>query len=284
MSIKYEQAHESKPLTSGAQATLQIPAGGKIHGIQLHFTTSGGANVTEAAIRSEIGNLRLSINGKDIVNATAAKILDLYEVMGRYVNDNTAVASVVELNVGRLIFNNPEFRDLFGFGTADVQSIQVQITAGTLSTIANVTAYTTREAVNENLGVYCRFINYNISYNATGDHSYDTMPRDADSSYLLVMTDAGASGTMTHGEVRLGATTLKQRVPAAVNTLMNSSDRIATPSGLYVYSFTDGNVTSRLPMKDVDDLRFVQTFSVAPGAGGYNMSALTVVNLNPALK
>lgn len=284
MGIKYISAHESKPLTSGAQATLQVPVGGKIHGFQLHFTTSGGANVTEAAIRAEIGTIRLTVNGKDVVNASAIKILDLYEVLGRNVNDNTAVASVLELNVGRNVYTDPAQRDLFGIGTNDVQSIQVQITAGTLSTIANVQIYTLREPVNENLGVYMRFINYNISYNATGDHSYDTMPRDSDSSYLAVMADAGASGTMTHGEVRLGSTTLKQRVPAAVNTLINSTDRYATPSGLYVYSFMDGNVLTRLPMKDVDDLRFVQTFSVAPGAAGYNMSALTVVNLNPALK
>lgn len=284
MGIKYIQAHENKTLSSGAQATLQIPVGGKVHSIMLHFLTSGGGNVTEAAIRSEIGQLRLTVNGKDVVNASAIKLLDLYEVLGRNVNDNTGVASVVELNVGRLVYTDPAARDLFGIGTNDVQSIQVQITAGTLSTIASVTAYTGREAVNENLGVYMRYINYNVNFNATGDHSYDTMPRDTDSSYLAVLTDAGASGTLTHGEVRLGNTTLKQRVPAAVNSLVNSSDRYATPSGLYVYSFMDGNPLTRLPMKNVDDLRFIQSFSVAPGSGGYNMSALTIVGLNPALK
>lgn len=279
MSLKTQQVHESKPLTTATSSTIQIPAGGKIHNLVLRFSTSADADVTEAAIRAEIGNIRLTINGKDIINATATKLLDLYEALGVNVTDPAAVASVLELNVGRLLYTDPDARDIFGLGTADVQSIQVSVTAGTLSTIANVQGFTAREAKSENLGIYAKFINYAVSFNAASDHTMDTLPRDPDSSYLLVMADAGASGTMTHGEVRVNNITLKEKCRSSVNKLLNSSNRIATPSGYFVYAFADGSIKTRLPMVDVRDLRFIGTFSVAPGAGGYNLTALTLVNL-----
>lgn len=277
--LKTLQTHESKSLSTGGTVTLSIPVGGKIHGVMLRFATSGDADVTEAAIRAEIGLIRLTINGKDIVNAPVTKILDLYEMAGVNVTDPTAVASVVELNVGRLLFTDPDARELFGLGTADVQSVQVSVTAGTLSTIANVQAFTSRSAVNENLGIYAKYINYPISFNSTGDHTVDTLPRDPDNSYLAVLADAGASGTMTKGELRVNNISVKDKVYSAINKLMNSSNRVATPSGYFVYGMLDGSLKTRLPMVNVSDLRFIQTFSVAPGAGGYNMSALTLVNL-----
>lgn len=279
--LKPTQVHESKPLTSNSIATISIPTSGKIHSLILRFSTSAGADVTEAAIRSEIGNIRLTINGKDVVNASAIKLLDLYEALGQNVNDNLGIASVVELNIGRLVYTDPNLREIFGFGTADVQSIQVSVTAATLTTIANVQAFTSRTPVNENLGTYCKFINYVIGFNTTGDHTVDTLPRDADSTYLAVMADPGASGTITHGEVRVNSYTIKERCPTSVNKLLVSNDRMATPValGYYVYSFCDGALDTRLPMVDVRDLRFIQTFSVAPGAAGYNMSVLSAINL-----
>lgn len=277
--LKQSQVHENKPLTSSATATLQIPQSGKIHSLILRFSTSAGADVTEAAIRSEIGQIRLTLNGKDVVNASAAKILDLYEVLGQNVNDAAGVASVLELNIGRLIYTDPNLREVFGFGTADVQSIQVSVTAGTLSTIANVQAFTSRTPQNEQLGTYCKFINYPVSFNATGDHTVDTLPRDSDATYLMVLSDMGASGTITHGELRVNAYTIKERCPIAVNRLLVSNDRLASPTGYFVYALNDGALDTRLPMVDVKDLRFIQTFSVAPGAAGYNMSVLTAINL-----
>lgn len=279
MALHLRQRHEQKTLSSGATTTLQIPTGKVIHDIILRFSTSADAAVTEAAIRSEIGNIRLTVDGVDLVNAAAAKILDLYEFLGRNVNDNAGVASVLELNVGRLVYTDPAVRELFGIGTADVQSIQVSITAGTLSTIALAQVFTTREERIANKGMFMRFINYARSFNSTGEDTMDTLPRDLDSSYLAVLVDPGASGTISHGEARVNNINVQDRLPASVNAQFLSNDRLATPSGYFVYSFTDGGLGTRLAMPGVTDLRFVTTFSVAPGAAGYNLSALTISNI-----
>lgn len=273
------QNHEQKPLTSSQITTLQIPAGGKIQSLALAFFTSAGALVTEAQIRSELTNIRLTLNGQDVVNASPTQILDLYEAMGVHVESPSAVAGVVELNLGRLLFVDPVLKDIFGFGTADISSIQVQVTAGTLSAIASVQVVTERSPVNENLGTYCRYINYAQSFNSTGDHTVDTLPRDVNSSYLALLINDGASGTITHGEVRVNSSTIREKLNIGVNDLFNSNKGYAQPAGYFVHAFADGTLRGQLPMLGVTDLRFVTTFSVAPGAGGYTIAALTGINM-----
>ena len=264
-------------MASNTTATLQIPAYGKIQSIFLRFTTGAGAANTEAEIRAQVGNVRLTINGRDVINCSAAQLFDLYESMGLNVTLATGSAGCVELNIGRLVFTDPAVRDLFGFGTADVTSIQVQVTALTLTTVANVQAYTARQAINENLGTYCKFIAYPQSFNSTGDHTVDTLPRDNNSDYLAVLASTGA-GTITFGECRVNNATAIERTPTDVNAVFCSNDRVAQPSGYYLYHFADGSLDGRLPMLGVSDLRFITTFSVAPGASSYTMLPLTVIN------
>jgi len=277
MGLYQSQVHEQKPMTSATNTTLQIPTGGKLQSVALVFYTSGGVPVTEAQIRAEIGNIRLTLNGKDVVNAPVNQILDCYEAMSVHVGTPAAVAGVVELNLGRLLFTAPELKDLVGFGTADVSSVQVQITAGTLSAIASVKCVTQRSPVNENLGMYCKFINYPVNFNSTGDHTMDTLPRDANSSYLLTMIDDGASGTITFGECRIGPVTVTERQDSALSSLFASNKGFAQPAGYFCHWFADASLAGRLPMQGVTDLRFITTFSVAPGAAGYNITPLTLI-------
>lgn len=277
--LKQFQTHEQKTLASSGIATLNIPTGGKIHDFILRFATAADADATVAAIKSEIALIRLTINGKELINASPTKLFDLYSALGQHVNAASGVAGVIELNLGRLVYTDPTLREIIGFGTADVQSIQVAVTAGTLSTIASVQAFTARTPVNENMATHCRYINYPVSFNATGAHTMDTMPRDPDSAYLAVLTDAGASGTITHSEIKSGSVTIREKHNTSVNKLAVSSAGFAQPSGYHAHLFTDGAIDSRLPMVNVSDLRFINTFSVAPGSGGYNQSALTIHNL-----
>lgn len=274
------QVHEQKTLTTSQIQTLQIPIGGKLESVALVFYTSGGVPVTEAQIRSEISNINLRINGRDVVNASPTLILDMYESLASRLGvpaSGGTQAGTIELNLGRLIFIDPAFKNATGYGTADVSNIQVTVTAGTLSAIASVKAVSQRMNVNEPLGVYTKFINYPQSFNSTGDITVDTLPRDANSAYLAVLVDDGASGTITYGECRVNNVTVTDKLDSAVNALFTSNKGLQQVSGYYFYNFCDGQLGSSIPMLGVTDLRFISTFSVAPGAGGYNMAALTLV-------
>lgn len=277
--IKVRIAHEAKPLASNTETTIQIPAYGKIFGLALNFTTSAGAAVTEAAIRSEIANLRLTINGVDHVNCTPAQLLDLYEHLSVNVASPAAIAGAVELNVGRLVYTDPATREIFGFGTANVESIQVAVRAGTLSTIANVQAFSERTQAKENLGMRMRYLSYARGFNATGDDTFDTLPRDPESSYLCLMVSQGASGAISQGQVKVDNLNIKDPAPAPINSLFSSNNRYAPVTGYYIHDFIDGSINSRLPMLGVNDFRLTHTFTTAAGAGGYSIAALTVVNM-----
>lgn len=277
----YTQNHETKPLSTSSQTTFQIPKGGKIVSLPILFTTSAGAAVTEAQIRSEITNIRLAINGKDVVNASPTIILDGYEALGvSRVGNNTAVAGVIELNIGRLLFADPIVRNIFGYGTADVQNIQVTITAGTLSAIANASLVSERIGSNEVLGTYCKLINYPQTYNAAATHTADTLPRDPDTTYLAALIDDGASGTITSSELKVNSATVRENLNSTVNALLLSNKGYTQTAGYFIHALCDGSLgMAGINMQNVNDLRFATTFSVAPGAGGYSITLLTVVNL-----
>lgn len=278
MALKNTQNHETKALTSSQQTTIQVPTGGKIQSLILFFADSSGVAATEAEIRAEIGNIRLTMNGKDKVNASAVRLLDLYEALGNNVFNAAAIpAGAMELNIGRLVYNSPEARDLFGLGTADIANIQIQVTAGTLSNIASVQAITARTPVNENLGAHCQFIDYPQNFNATGDHTVDTLPRNTDSSYLALLVNDGASGVITNSEIRVNNYTIRERLNINVNAVLLSEAKLAQTSGYFIHGFADGSIDGRLPMVGVTDLRCITTFTTAPGAGGYSIGALTLV-------
>ena len=278
MALTNTQNHETKAMTTGQQATLQVPTGGKIQSLFLLFETSAGVPVTEAQIRAEIGNIRVTFNGKDVINASANELLDLFETLGVNVfGAPTIPAGAMELNIGRLVFVSPEIRDLMGFGTADIANIQVQVTAGTLSDIASVQAVSSRTPVNENFGVHCEYISYPQSFNGTGDHTVDTLPRNTDSAYLALMINDGASGVVSHSEVRVNNYTIRERLSIAVNAVLLAESKYAQPAGHYVHGFFDGSLNGRLPMVGVTDLRCITTFTTAAGAGGYTIGALTLV-------
>ena len=278
MGLKNTQNHETKALTSNQQSTLQIPTNGKIQSLMLFFADSSGDPATEAEIRAEIGNIRLTFNGRDVVNASTVELLDLYEFLGSAVfNASGAPAGAMELNIGRLVYASPEARDLMGLGTADIANIQVQVSAGTLSNIASVQGITSRTPVNENLGAHCEYISYPQSFNATGDHTVDTLPRNTDSSYLGLVINDGASGVISHSEVRVNNYTIRERLALAVNNLLLSENKYTQPAGHFIHGFVDGSIDGRLPMVGVTDLRCITTFSTAPGTGGYTIGALTLI-------
>lgn len=278
--LKYRVQHETKTLTTGQVTTIQIPPYGKIHDLVLSFTTAAGAAGAEADIRSEIANIRLTINGVDHVNCSPTQLLDLYESLsGSKVGSPAGIAGAVELNIGRLVMTDPLMRNAFGFGTADVQTIQVAVTAGTLANIANVQGFTQRTRESEKLGVRCKYLSYQRNFNATGEDTFDTLPRDPDTSYLALMVNDGASGTITTGQVKVDNVTVQDPAPQAINNQLLSNNGYQAVAGYYIYSFMDSSPYSRLPMVNVADFRITTNFSVAAGAAGYAVAALSVIGL-----
>ena len=275
--------HEQKNLTPNNTQTFQVPRYDKIMSIMLHFTTGAGATATEADVRAEIGQIRLSINGQDVVNSLAPAIYDAYEVMGVRVSSPGGIGGVLELNMGPLIYKDPFAQEMLGFGTANIDTIQVSITAGTLNNIANCQIITARipTPVPQNRGPYCRFIDYNQSASGAGEVTVDTLPRDPNTAYLMLMVSQGST-TITAGELSVNSRRIRELLNTSVNAQMMSNFGLTQIGGYYVYNFCDGTLTGRLPMKDADgkqigDFRIKTTFAGVPN--NYAIRALTVENM-----
>jgi len=280
MTLKTISAHSTRPLSTGATETLQIPVYQRIQDVILSF------DGTEAEIRAEIGLIRLSINGSDIINLTAAELYDLYEMLGVKVFNAGGTAGALSLNLAPLVYNNPAIRDQFGWGELGVTNIQVSVTALTLSAVSSVRAFTVRDTprdatgkpVKQTLGAHVKAVRYQQNFNATGEHTVDTLPRDLGTAYLMVAASDGASGAITSGRCSVNSVNIYDDTPLAINGLYMSRSGYDQIGGYYVFNFVDGGLNSRLPMEGVTDLRFVQTFGTAPGAGGYAMLSVMAVD------
>ncbi len=285
--MKTFQVGQQLANVSNQTTTLQISTGGKIHQTFLRFNDVGNVTATETEIRAEItGNIRLSFGGIDVVNVLAARLLDIYKMMGSKVGKSgTLTAGGMPLNLAPLFYVDPAAKDLVGMGTANVNQVQVQIGCGTIDDCGTVQVFTTREAKNENLGTYGKLVDYPKNFNATGDDTHDTLPRNLNSAYLAIFVNAGASGVISTGEIRVNAAPIREKVPFHTNTLLNAcygfDTDAATSSGegaYFAHVFCHGGLSEYLPMKNVTDLRSITNFSTAPGVAGYFSTPLTLEN------
>lgn len=278
--LKTLRQHETKEVVASATSSLRVPAFGKIHNIYLHFL-NGAANATKSAIEAAVDRVRLSIDGKDIVNCTAAQLFAVYERLGTKLGNSSLDNGVMELNLGRLIFDMGQSKDVFGFGTFNVATIQVQITyKATTTGVTSCQLYTSREAVqNAALGTYPKLYEYPQTYGSTGEHTVDTLPRDINTDYLAIFCDQGASGTgvVSFGELSVNSQNVFDRTPTSVMGTFNNERKMVQPTGLFDYMLTNGTTNDRLPMNGVKDLRLKTTFSTTPD--NYSLLALTLENV-----
>jgi hypothetical protein len=79
--------------------------------------------------------------------------------------------------------------------------------------------------------------------------------------------------------VKVDNVTVQDPAPQAVNNQLLSNNGYQAISGYYIYNFMDSSPYSRLPMVNVADFRITTNFSVAAGAAGYSVAALSVLNL-----
>ena len=174
--------HDTKPVTTGAVLTFNIPSFDTIDDVILRFTKSGGA-ATKANIISSVGKVALNINGEQVINCTISELYDVFEMLGNQVQE-TILTNVVSLNLARLMFKLNQNKDYFAWGCANIQTIQLQVYCGTTVTdVTDLEVSTERRSFNSNLGSLIKVINYPQSMSSTGISSVDTLPRDSNDGY-----------------------------------------------------------------------------------------------------
>lgn len=280
--VKYINVHESKTVSAGNILTFNIPAYKTIDDIILTFTNSGAA-ATDANIRSSIEKISLNINGEQAINTPLPTLLDIYKFLGQEVWQ-TKPANVISLNIARLIFKNPAMEKLFAIGCRNVQTLQLQIyCGGTVTGVTDVQVSTSRRNFESDTVSYVKIINYPQTMASTGISTIDTLPRDTNDAYLLVLASNGG-GVISEGEAVLNGASIMQPI------MQNTADYVASArghqpvTGYFPYDFCDGSQSGAVPMTGVTELRFKTTFTTAPTGGVYNLVAVTIKNVPDLIK
>lgn len=270
--------HESKPVASGNVITFNIPSYQTIDDIQLRFTNSGAA-ATAANVKSSIGKVALNINGEQIINTPITRLYDIYAFLGQEVSHVGNPSNVISLNIGKLLFKNPQYEKLFAIGCQNVQTIQLQVYVN--SKVTNVTdlevSTERRNFISSSISLI-KVISYPQTMTSTGISTVDTLPRDSNDGYLFVLANNGG-GVIADGECILNGNSIIDPISLNVADYVASARGFSAVTGYFPYLFADGTISGVVPMQGVTELRFKTNFSTAPTGGNYDLCAVTVKNI-----
>ena len=278
--VKKVLVHESKPISAGAILTFNIPSFDTIDDIILEFTNSGAA-ATLANIKSGIGKIALNINGGQVINVPFTRLCDVYSSLGVEVTQN--LVNCIGLNIGRYLFKDPDNEDFFAWGCNNIQTIQLQVYCnGTVTGLTDCQVSTIRRSFKSNLDSYIKIINYPQTMASTGISTVDTLPRDNNEAYLEILAHNGG-GVISAGEMVVNGVSIYDPISQALNNYVCDARGLGNVSGIFNYNVTDGSVKSILPMLGVTELRLKTTFTTAPTAGVYDLTAVSIHNVPAAM-
>lgn len=285
MSLKNAHIHETKLISASSVVTLELPVFSKIHKIFLEFLNGTAVPPTRAELVSALLNVRMTIGGRDVINCYPNQLIDLKSTFTNDIakptnTDFNDSDNILDLMPVSDIFTDPLVRDVFGIGTADVSSIQIQLTfKADVTNVASVRLTSWRENVTQELGSYATILNYPQSFSGTGDHIVDTLPRSLTSNALVIIASDEAKENIIEGALTLNGTNLLERTSRrSVAALLNAYDwHLHTDQ--YVFPLTDGSLTSYIPLHAVVDFRITTTFKVAPTNNNYDLLAVNLENI-----
>lgn len=276
--LKKVFVHDTKPVSTGAVLTFNIPSFDTIDDFLLRFTNSGAAS-TKAAITAAIGKIALNINGEQVINCNISELYDVFEMLGNQVQETTLV-NVVSLNLGRLIFKMNADKDFFAIGCDNVQTIQLQVYCNsTVTGVTDLEVSTERRSFKSSLNSVIKIINYPQSMSAAGISSVDTLPRDSNDGYLAILANTGTGGAISQGECVVNGNTIIDPTAKATMDYVCQARGFKPLASYFNYLFADGSGRGALPMTGVTELRLKTTFTTAPTTGTYDLLAISIKNM-----
>lgn len=292
MQTSIKNLEESKPITAGAVTTFNVNAFNVIKDLYLEFTNSGAA-ATLANCKAGIPNIKVLLNGINILDVSVSQIADLFTFLGTRVQQ-TALTNVFSLNLGRLLYRFGIARDEFAWRcgvqgetnpSKKISSLIVQITAA-----AEVTGITDVSLYSERLDVqaewndsYIQFNNNFQTFQGTGQSQVNTLPKNAEDLFLLAIAYNGG-GVISQGETLINNQNISRTVSLAVNNAINNLEGYGVISGAFVHNFMTGSINSGLFVNDItSELSVRTTFTTAPTAG-YDMPVLKIHNCPARIK
>jgi hypothetical protein len=269
-------------VASNTTATARIPTSGTQYGVFLFCKQSGGAATPIANIKSSIGDITIYHNGEQIMLATATFFLDMQKYYFDALTGGASnVAGIIPIPFAPYHFNNFAERQLFAVGTANLQTITINISCLTLSSLVSIDIYSEVDPSLRNRAQHIRIKRYPQSFATTGTHEIPTLPLEgATVGYKCLHIELGTNpGVSDYVTFKVGGFAIYDTVVTALNTVYsNFCGR--TPQAAYTYvDFGKNNaITSFLPMAGIQDIRLLVDWTTTPTS--YNVYAEEIFGLN----
>lgn len=259
-------------IAANATLTSELPKVGSYAGLTLNCR-DGGVEETIANIIAEVDNVRLALNGTDILDESAATLVSLYSYYHGGLNA-AEIAGVLPIRFAQDYMQNNAFAETFNLGMDGIQSHILEVTmAGTVANVDQMRIFAEKRDIKSPLGQHVRVKSFPRSFGSTGTQEITDLPLEQLAATKAFHIEYDASGSVAIDEVRVVVNnTEKIRLtPALMQYYVEKSGRESqhdsTANSLFHIPFDLVNdVTGYLAHNGVSDLRIQIDWSgAAPG-------------------
>lgn len=267
-------------VVASGKLTARIPNNGTQYMVILHAMAAGGADLTVAQMKNDIGTVIFRLNGKPVWEVPATFLLDRQKYF--FDVDGTAAGNIngyipIHLYLPHLE-SDPE-RRVLGWGMADVTSFEVEVNLKPgLATLASLELSSVVSDEIRPLGRHLRIRTFPQNFPTTGAQEISTLAREnGNTDYGILHIEAGA-GTFKDVTVKVNNVVIHDQVTPGLNQLLLTAGQRTPQTGYYHVDFTKRNdLSSILPMAGVNDFRqSINWITAAPG--NFNIYAEMLFN------
>jgi hypothetical protein len=241
------------------RATLDLPVGKwKYHQIRLVYGTSTGGGPNRTNIEAELTRIAIAVNGKEQVVYTAAQLLRLHEFRGLVFHTGQ-----VPLFLAQPWMATPPGQDALGWGTADVQTLQVTVDIGG-ATAPTLKALVVVEEKQEPMTAIAKIRRVTLPVTATGINIFTSLPKDDNIAALWLFPSATAD--ITESRVLVDQKEVFRATTAEMQAFYEDGVfQWATPAGAFwpILFNWGGRVTEPLIVRGKSELKLELTMANA---------------------
>lgn len=159
----------------GATATLNIPLGLTYHRIMIGLRSGASAPGTlhsAASWGTAFGEIRVNIDGRNKIRAHAADLAAMMKYHGLELSDG-----YLPVVFDRPWFQTAQAQDILGYGTADVQSLTLEVDIAAGVVVQDLDAYAICSP-NAALGQHLALRKYSVNATGAGEIEVSNLPRN----------------------------------------------------------------------------------------------------------
>jgi hypothetical protein len=259
-------------ISANALLTSELPKSGTYTGLVLNCL-DGGVNETIANIIAEIDNIRLALNGTDLIDETPETLISLQSYY--YGGLNAAeIAGILPLRFSQDYMPNNVAAEVFSLGMENISSAILEVEmAGTVSNVDQISIYAEKRDVRAPLGQHVRLKSFPRSFASTGTMEITDLPLEQNAATKAFHIEYDASGSCVLDEARIivNDTEKVRLTPAIMQYLVEKAGRESqldsTANAMFHIPFDLVNdLTGYLAHGGVSDLRIQLDWSgAAPG-------------------